>query len=285
MNYLLLLTFLVPISLLAQDKPAYQIYTGTGKKVKYKKMLKNLEKADLILFGEIHNNPITHWLQLESTKDLAERRALVLGAEMFESDNQLPLSEYLSGNIDASALAEQARLWNNYDTDYAPLVNFAKENELNFIATNIPRRYARIVFREGIEQLEELPEAEKAWIAPLPIAYDGSLPGYKAMLDMMGDTPAHGGDNFPKAQAIKDATMAHFILENYEDGKLFIHYNGSYHSDNYEGILWYLKRARPELNYVTISTVLQSDISKLMDDNQNKADFILCIPETMTTTY
>ncbi|MEM1326117.1 MAG: ChaN family lipoprotein [Bacteroidota bacterium] len=284
MKYLFLL-LLLPISLFAQDKPAYKIYRANGKKIKYKKMVKTLEKADIILFGEIHNNPITHWLQLESTTDLAASRQLILGAEMFEADNQTPLNDYLKGNIDVAAFAEQARLWNNYDTDYAPLVNFAKENNLSFVATNVPRRYARTVFREGLEALETLPNNEKAWIAPLPIAYDGSLPGYKAMLDMMGDNPAHGGDNFPKAQAIKDATMGHFILDSYEDGKLFIHYNGSYHSDNYEGILWYLRRQRPDLNYVTISTVLQADIDTLAAEHKNKADFILCIPETMTTTY
>ena len=64
----------------------------------------------------------------------------------------------------------------------------------------------------------------------------------------MSSGPAmHGNQNLPKAQAIKDATMAHFILENWEKGKTFIHYNGSYHSDNFEGIVWYLKQENPNL--------------------------------------
>jgi len=49
---------------------------------------------------------------------------------------------------------------------------------------------------------------------------------------------SHGGENLPKAQALKDATMAFFISENYIFGKIFIHFNGAYHSDNYEEILW-----------------------------------------------
>ena len=97
--------------------------------------------------------------------------------------------------------------------------------------------------------------------------------------------PDHGGDNLPKAQAIKDATMAYFILENFKQGSLFIHYNGSYHSENYEGILWYLKKKRPELKYVTITTVTQKDISRLLAENKGKADFIICVDEDMTTTY
>jgi hypothetical protein len=81
---------------------------------------------------------------------------------------------------------------------------------------------------------------DKSWIAPLPIPYDSTLPGYVKMIEMMG---GHGGANMPKAQASKDATMAHFSLKAWKPGKLLIHYNGAYHSDYYEGIMWYLKRA------------------------------------------
>ena len=119
-------------------------------------------------------------------------------------------------------------------------------------------------------------------MAPLPIAYDSSLPGYKNMLGMM---PGHGGSNLPKAQALKDATMAYFILKHYEQGKVFLHFNGSYHSDNYEGILWHLKQAKPELKYATITTVSQKDVNKLMPEHLNRADFIICVDEDMTATY
>jgi hypothetical protein len=99
-----------------------------------------------------------------------------------------------------------------------------------------------MIFHGGFEALDTIPAIEKAWIAPLPIAYDPELPGYKKMLEMMD---GHSGENLPKAQAIKDATMAHFILKYYKPGSLFIHYNGAYHSDNYEGIVWYLKKQKP----------------------------------------
>ena len=282
---LVLVCFLVySFSGFAQKNPAYQLYNAKGKKVSYKKMLKQLDQADVILFGEFHNDPIAHWLELEVTEDFTKINLLILGAEMFEADNQDALNDYLAGKIDRKGLDTLARLWLNYDTDYAPLVELAKAQKLNFIATNIPRRYARQVFKGGFEALEVLPSKEKSWIAPLPIAYDPELPGYKKMLEMIGDT-AHGGDNFPKAQAIKDATMAHFIAQNYKVDHTFIHYNGAYHSDNYEGILWYLKRSNPGLNYLTISTVLQEDISTLATENKSRADFIIVVPENMTKTY
>lgn len=277
-----LVTIIVMLPAMAQDKPAYVLYNAKGKKVTYKKMLEELQKQDVVLFGEFHNNPISHWLQLEVTTDCRQTRDLVLGAEMFERDNQEALTLYLQGQISGKQLDSAARLWRNYNTDYAPLVNFAREYSLPFVATNVPRRYASMVARGGFEALDTLSDESKSWMAPLPVVYDAELPGYKKMLEMM---PGHGGENLPKAQAIKDATMAYFILQYYKPGSLFIHYNGAYHSDNYEGILWYLKKARPDLRYVTISTVSQKNVNSLLDENKGKADFIICVDENMTTTY
>ena len=241
-----------------------------------------LSKQDIILFGELHNSALAHWLQVEVTKELATKRALQLGAEMLEADDQNAVNLYLTDSIDQKGLDTLARLWPNYTTDYAPLVNYAKENKLEFIATNIPRRYSRLVNKGGFEALDTLPAIEKSYVAPLPIAFDAELPTYKSILEMMGE---HGTPSLVKAQASKDATMAHFILKNYKTGKLFIHYNGAFHSDYYEGIGWYLKRQSPTLNYSTISTVTQADITKLNAEHIGKADFILVIDEDVTTTY
>src|SRR5690606_983403 len=166
-----------------------------------------------VLFGEFHNNPISHWLQLEVTKDIHQTRDMILAFEMLEQDNQSAVDLYMQKKITQKGLDSAARLWNNHKTDYAPLVNYARDNNLTVVASNIPRRYASLVFKGGFQALDTLPAAEKAWIAPLPIAYDAELPGYKKMKEMM---EGHAGDNLPKAQAIKDATMAHFSLKAYE---------------------------------------------------------------------
>ena len=267
---------------LAQQKPAYVLYKANGKKVSYNKMIKLLAQQDIVLIGEYHNNAISHWMELEITKDCAEKRKLVLGAEMFEQDNQTALDLYLQGKLSAKGLDSMARLWKNYPTDYAPLVNFAKENHLVFAATNIPRRYASMVSKKGFEALDTLSAKEKAWMAPLPMAYDSTLPGYRKMMTMMA---GHGTINMPKAQASKDATMAYFILKYFMPGSLFIHYNGSFHSENHDGIVWYLKQSRPELTIATVTTVSQKDIKKLLEENLNKADYIICVDEDMTNTY
>ncbi len=282
-----LIVFLIPPSVLvAQNKPAYILYNSKGKKVKYAKMIKKVSESDVLFFGEQHNNPIAHWLQIEATKDLFALKGqnLILGAEMIETDNQELLNQFLSGDKTEEDFEDEARLWNNYQTDYKPLVLFAKDHNLPFIASNIPRKFASMVYKQGIESLDTLESDSLAFIAPLPIEIDLELPGYQAMLEMMA---GHGApnENFPKAQAVKDATMGYSITKNWKPGKYFIHYNGAYHSDNYEGTVWYVRKYNPSISYSTITTVLQSDVSKLDKENMGKADYIICVPENMTTTY
>ncbi len=268
------------------DKPAYQIFDKNGKAVQYEKILKASEEVDIVFFGEMHNNPISHWLQFEMTKDFyaLKGKDLILGAEMFESDNQIIIDEYFDGNIKTVNFEKELRLWNNYKTDYKPLLEFAKDSNLRFVATNVPRRYASLVNSKGLIALDSLSAKAKEFIAKLPIQYDSTLSGYKNMLESIKDSP-HVNVNTPKAQALKDATMAQFILENWSDGKLFLHFNGAYHSDDFQGIVWYLLQAKPDLKILTITSVEQKEVKDLEENYKNKADFILVIPETMTKTY
>lgn len=262
--------------------PAYALFTAKGKALSHKAAMKQVKRADIILFGELHNNAIAHWLQLELTRELIADGPLVLGAEMIERDDQATLDRYLRGEIDQAAFDTLARLWKNHASDYKPLVDLAKQHGLPFVAANVPRRYARAVHRGGFEALDTVPAAERAWIAPLPIAFDPELPRYQYMLGMMGD---HGTINTVKAQALKDATMAHSIAERHVPGHRFIHYNGSYHSDFHEGINWYLQRLRPELKRITIATVTQAEAGKLDAEFLGQADIIIVVDADVPGTY
>jgi uncharacterized iron-regulated protein len=281
MQRILLILSLFFLVSFAADQRGYELYTGKGKITTYAKMIKALQDADVILFGELHNNAISHWLQLKIGKSFLDKEP-VFGAEMYEADNQIILDEYLSGIITEKNFTEQMRLWKNNETDYQPLVNLAKENNRPFIATNVPRRYASLVYREGLEGLDSVSEEAKAWIAPLPIEVNMELKAYKEMLDMgMG----HSGENIVKSQALKDATMAYFIGQNLSKGKVFIHFEGTYHSDNYESIYYYLKKDHPDLVIRTISTVEQEVVGSLEPEHEGKADFILVVDKDMTPTY
>ena len=285
---LLILLLGITVGLSAQDKPAYKVYTGEGKKADYEDIIKETAKADFVFFGELHDNPIAHWLELEITKSLFSSKAknLVLAAEMFETDNQILIDEYFSGIIKESSFESEVRKWTNYSTDYKPLLNFAKVNGLKFIAANIPRRYASVVASGGFEALDKVSAEGKKFIAPLPVEYDPEVPCYKDMLSMGGGGGmSHANANLPKAQAIKDATMANSILKDWEKGQTVIHYNGSYHSDRYMGIIWYLKKYNPSVKVATVATVLQDDINKMSDEYKGSADFVIVVPSSMTRTY
>ena len=274
--------------LFAQETKPFQFYTKKGKVVKFEKIVDDLANYDIVLFGEHHNNSINHWLQLRLTQELYKKKnsQMTLGAEMFERDNQSQLNDYLNGKLDAKLLKDSMRLWNNFTTDYKPLVDFAKDKKLKFIATNIPRRYASIVAKKGLDSLNTVTAKEKNWMMKLPVEVTLDTPGYSEMKEMMGDHAGPNAMNFVSAQAVKDATMAESILKNLENGKLFLHYHGDFHSKQYGGIYWYLKQSNPNLKIAVIS-VFESEDNALPVPTEDyiPTEYNLVFPSDMTKTY
>lgn len=260
----------------------YKIYNAKGKEVSYKKMLKSLQKQEVILFGELHNNVIAHWLELEVLKSTSKIKEVAVGLEMFERDNESDLQHYINDSINKKAFDTLLRFWPNYTSDYAPILEYCKTNSIPFHSTNIPRRFANKVYKNDFSALDSLSPLEKTWIAPLPITFYDTLPQYQAILEMMG---AHGSINLVKAQAMKDATMAYFTLELLKTSDQVLHYNGTFHSNFYEGIYWYLKHYRPETSVQTIATVEQEDIDHLSEEHLGKADFIIVVDSDFPTSY
>ncbi len=282
----LILSALVLIGFTKNDdeKPAYLLYTNEGVLISYSEVMERARQNDLIFFGELHNSAIAHWLQHEMVRDLAadESRNLILGMEMFEADQQILIDEYFNGNISQNSFENEARLWNNYQTDYKPIVEFARSNNLKLVATNIPRRYASAVYVNGLGALSDLSLTAQQWMAPLPIDVDKDLPAYQNMLQM---AHGHGGDNLIYAQAVKDATMAHFIVLNMGLGDRLIHLNGSYHSNDWEGIIWYINKMVSGYNILTMNTITAEDPAEIDPDHLQSADITLVVSSRMTTTY
>ena len=100
----LLLSFSPILISYGQKLQAYQLFNKEGKKVDFEKMVSTLSEKDVILFGELHNDPISHWMQLELTKKMHEKGNIAMGGEMFEQDNQNAVNSYLSGALDDEGL-------------------------------------------------------------------------------------------------------------------------------------------------------------------------------------
>ncbi len=268
------------------EKDAYTLYTRDGVPSSYGAMLDRVMRADVIVFGELHENPISHWFEYEIVRDLHAglKGNLILGAEMFEADTQIIINEFFEGLIPAHRFERESRAWPNYDTDYRRIVEFSRDKKIPFIATNIPRRYASLVFSKGPGALEALSPEAKRYIAPLPVTFEPSLKSYRdlsARLPFRSDDTIHAGAHLVEAQAVKDATMAHFILAGLSPGKKFFHINGAYHSDFDGGIVYFLRQKKANLAIATISTVFQDAIVPLEESHRGRADFILCTPSSM----
>lgn len=287
--------FLLLVSLasftLRGDRPAYRLFAAAGPPADYDQMLSELVQADVVLFGEQHNDAIAHWLELQVAKDLQKLKKpgqLVIGMEMFERDVQPLVAQYAAGTLADTTFERQARPWPNYATDYRPLLAFARENHLPVIGTNAPRPFAKVVAQRSLTALDKIPAGDRALLAPLPLKVDYDLPGYKNMAAMFGgDSKAHGGgaQNIIQAQALKDATMAHFIQTSRQPGQTLLHFNGSYHSDHHDGIVAWLRQYAPKLRVKTLSVVTQEQLQTLEKANVDIADFVIVVPEDGSKTY
>jgi uncharacterized iron-regulated protein len=263
----------------------FAIYDKEGHASTFENLINQSLETDVVLFGELHNNAVVHWLQLQLLKSLSiQHPQVLLSGEFFEKDDQLNIDEWLQGRMTDKQFETEAKLWNNYLTDYKPLLLFAKSNKIPFVASNVPRKYAAMVSKNGLGYLQGLSKQAKKHIAPLPIKVDPTLPGYAAMKDMM-----HGSsmniDFMIEAQALKDATMAHSMVTHYSKESLILHINGSYHSNNSEGIGWYLRQHKPKIRIVTINTVEQDSTEKVEPENLNTADFIIVLPKDSPKSY
>jgi len=269
---------------LAQTQ-AFKIYNKEGNEVRFESMVQIAAQHEVVFFGELHNNSIAHWLQLQILKQLDKNgKGLILAGEFFERDDQLNIDEWFAGKMTDKTFETESKLWNNYITDYKPLMLYAKKNSIPFIGSNIPRKYASLVSRQGLAALDSLSDQAKKYIAPLPIQVDKSLPGYVGMKDMMHGSGMNA-DYMVEAQAVKDATMAYSLFDHLGKGKVILHINGSYHSNNYEGIIWYLQQAYPETKIMTINTVEQDDIHTLEDKTKGTADYIIVLPTDSPKSY
>ncbi|SDB84753.1 ChaN family lipoprotein [Williamwhitmania taraxaci] len=282
-----LILSLLAIVIQAQEVVPYRIFNSKASIVSFEILAEQANNSDVVFFGELHNSAIAHWLELELAVSMQKRFSsnLVLGAEMFEADNQLLLDELLEKRIPIQKFEADGRFWPNYKTDYKPLVEFALANKLRFVATNIPRRYAAAVGKDGLFILNSFSADAKRYFAPLPILYDTSLSCYKSMQSMAMASGGHGPAYIVDAQAAKDATMAHFIMLNFPKEGAFLHFNGSYHSDNHEGIVDLVHRKMPKLKILVITTVEQDQLETLDDENEGHADFTIVVNSRITKTY
>ena len=105
------------------------------------------------------------------------------------------------------------------------------------------------------------------------------------MADKMGGHVPENMLNIQTSQAAKDATMAHFSLQNFSPGNLLFHFEGSYHSNNDQGIIWWINKIQPGLKIGSITTVMESEWNEMTQEEKDEiANYIIVVADNMTLT-
>ena len=117
------------------------VETATGRSLSVSELAHEVKGADVIFFGEFHDNAAIHELEEALFEALYDKkgRNLALSMEMAEQDVQPVLDAYLKGEVEEDTYLAQSRPWPNYKEAYGPVVEFAKKHELSVVAASIPR--------------------------------------------------------------------------------------------------------------------------------------------------
>ena len=265
-----------PTTSMIQTETHYRIYDATGKAASMEEVLAALDKAEVVCVGELHDDPAGHAFEADLLKRALEhngdgnaktkKRPLTLSLEMFERDAQVVLDEYLHGLIAERHFLLSSRPWNNYQTDYRPLVEFAREKNLSVIAANAPARYVNRVARLGPASLKDLTTEARGWLPPLP--YESASPAYAAKFTQLmtgpqmtggaqGPQSPHGNTYLLDAQSLRDATMAFAIAQQLkrQPESLVLQINGNFHSEERLGVPEQLQHYRPKTRTLVITIV------------------------------
>jgi uncharacterized iron-regulated protein len=307
---LILSISLITFSLQAQDtakslSPAnYRLYSvKLGKEVSLQDIATEAKNYDVIFYGEEHNDSVSHYAEKMLLAALYDQynKGITLSMEMFDRDVQGVMNEYLTGSIREKDFKKDARVWSNYK-DYRPMVEFAKEKQLDVICANAPSRYTNLAGRKGEKALVVLPAESKKYFAPLP--YDTATGKYYQKLqEMSGHTMAPQQKDTGKAampvmmmpafdlvvaQSLWDATMAYSISEYMKThpSKKIMQVNGKFHSEEGFAVVEQLKKYNPKAKILIISSATDDTFPKI-DWSQYKqfGDYILITDPKIPKTF
>lgn len=294
-----LLALFATVFLTESPKPAqigaehYRVYRGDGTPTTLNELIVESQAAAVTFLGESHDDPVAHYLEeqiLRRTWD--PDRALSL--EMFETDVQYVVDEYLAGLITEAHFTASGRAWRNYSSDYKPLIEFAKENQMHVLAANAPRRYVNRVSRMGTTSLSDLGSDARRFLPPLP--YAKASDEYAARFERVMKEQREGGrpqtqESIARgleAQSLWDASMAYTIASflTSHPGKSVLHVNGSFHTAARLGTVEHLLRYRPGTPVVVV-TILPDKSFPMFDANtmDRQGDFVIVTDPDLPRSY
>ena len=254
-------------------------------------MIERLARADVVFFGEQHNDPETHRAEAELLDAIGQMgRPVVLSLEMFERDVQGVMDDYLAGQLSERELLARSRPWDRYATDYRRLIELAKEHHWRVVAANVPRPLASAIGCKGLAALDTLTPRDRSYVARENVC---PRDDYRArFMESMrshsaGSGPAQTADSLPTAtaerfylaQCVKDETMAESIVNARLAAPreaIVVHFDGAFHSDYSQGTVARVKRREPGWTLAVVSALPVADPAVASIVTQSgKADFVI----------
>ena len=244
----------------AGSASAAQFSDAKGQELTAAQLAQKLAKYDVVFFGEYHDQGEIHKSEAELLEALHKIKGdkLALSMEMFEADNQEKLDGFLAGSLSEADFLATSRPWPNYKTDYAPLVNFAKEHNMPVVAANVPRFLAAHVAKNNASTAGIDAQYQK-WLPKHTYAPEGA---YKDKFYAQMHSPEAPMQMPPArlaavyaAQYLKDDKMAESIAAFSDAHKQMqvLHINGCFHSDAHLGTTQKLEALRPKLKVAVIT--------------------------------
>ncbi|KQN35198.1 hypothetical protein ASE92_11295 [Pedobacter sp. Leaf41] len=280
MKYLLFISFIIfNFDVFAQDLPShYKVYDVKKQKViPLDELITDMHQADVLFFGEEHNDSIGHILEFTIFKKLAEQfpEKTALSLEMFHTDVQPVVDEYLADLISEKNFIKEGRAWSNYK-DYKPLIEYAKTNKLAVIAGNAATRYSNAVTKNGLTVLSGFPKSSLSNLPPLPI--DTATGRYLEKFTELLGGHSMGSMKVYQTQNFWDATMAWSIAKfaKANKGIKILQLNGRFHSDEKLGTLAKLQKYAPTLKILNISSFSDENFENPnWEKHKNLGDYII----------
>jgi len=234
----------------------YNLQSPSGQNINLQTFVAEIQDADVVLVGEWHTHTGIHRFQTELLQTMiAANKNVVLSMEQFSRGEQAVVNDYLAGEIGEDTLIEQGNAWPNYSSDYRPLVELAKAEQIDIIAANAPKNTIRCIGKEGISYLDKLPADERAWLAANINTQDSAYKTHFMASMHHGDESQN--DNKFASQVSWDETMAESIV-NYlasQPNKQVMHIAGKFHIENGLGTAASILNRAPHLKIVIVTPV------------------------------
>jgi uncharacterized iron-regulated protein len=274
-----LLLFHIALFSLAADPAIFETRSRTS--VTWPALEAAAKDVDVIIFGEDHGDKAGHQWKAQALKLLAAKYPVTLSLEMLERDQQMLVDEFLREEISEKAYLAAGKFWPNYADAYHPLVAIAKEKSLPVVAANVPKRYANLVAKSGLEALYKI---RSPYLPPLYLVNLHRQKEYEervaAQLAGHGNSGGFVPDRqkFIDAQYLWDAAMTDAVAQAfYAHRRKVVQLNGRFHSEKNSGLTHRLRQLG--LKVLVVSIFPGNKDQKPEDGDWQLADFLVLTPK------